>query len=142
MVWGDKGGNGNYNWFQENSFYLLSTQITITVIYTYNVCLVLCMLFVKIWKITKKSNKIKKIIILSTLRDIISFDFNSKTNFNKSVQNMSFIAMLSISDVFRSQLQIKFWFNMWYRNFIISSQEILYNFYFKSKRVFFTLFDH
>jgi hypothetical protein len=27
--------------------------------------------------------------------------------------------MLSISEVFRSQLKVKFWLNMWYRNFII-----------------------
>jgi len=70
MVWRDKGGNYNYNWFQKKSCYLLSTQIAITVIYTYNMFVLFCacdvmnVLSVKKWKITKqfdKKNKINKI---------------------------------------------------------------------------------
>jgi hypothetical protein len=58
-------------------------------------------------------NYLKDIDSLITLRGIFSFVFNSKKNFNKSVQNISFIVMLSISEVFRSQLKLKFWLNMW-----------------------------
>ena len=42
MVWGDYGGNYNYNWFKKKSCYVLSTQIAITVIYTYNIFVLFC----------------------------------------------------------------------------------------------------
>ena len=42
MVWGEYGGNYNYNWFQKKSCYVLSTQRAITVIYTYNLFVLFC----------------------------------------------------------------------------------------------------